>query len=226
MNFHVAMRSDLIFLATAPDKVNSLLAELRVANALSGKVLVSLIAGVTIAQMEEALFSGNHSQLPVQLSSPCCILRARPTIASCLAKSITAIAHPSDRSQSREALDLVDSFFLSVGSIYHFPEPLIDSAAVVYGEAPAFFALFCDAIIDGAVVGGLNRGLAEKMTVTALEGTSDLLSILEKPSSVREKLCASPGNTSEGIMALERARVRWKVSTAMWDCMLAGLSPN
>jgi pyrroline-5-carboxylate reductase len=226
MNVQVAMRSDLIFLATAPDKVNTILAELRAANALSGKVLVSLIAGVTIAQMEEALFSWNGSQLPVQLSSPCCILRARPTMASWLAKSITAISHPSDRSQSKEALDLVDSFFLSVGSIYHFPEPLIDSAAVLYGEAPAFFALFCDAIVDGAVVGGLNRGQAERMTVKALEGTSDMLSILEKPSSMREKLCASPGNTSECIMALERGGVRGKISTAMWDCMLAALSPN
>lgn len=225
-NVRLAMQSDLVILATPPDTVKTILTELRMADALSGKIIVSLAAGVTISQMKEALFSENGSQSLLQRPSACCIIRARPTTAACVAKSITSIALPDDPPQLKEAMNLVNSFFLSVGTINHFPESQIDGAAVVFGATPAFMALFCEAIIEGAVAGGLSRAPAERMTVRALAGMSDILSMPLKPYSVREKLCANPGNTTEGVMALEKAGVRGKISAAMWDCMSAALSPD
>lgn len=225
-NVQVAMRSDLIILACPPGTVKTVLSEKGMADALSQKILVSLAAGVTISQITDAMYHGQgtadyHGQ------DRCHIVRAMPNIAASLGASATGITFPTDPAPAKATIELVDSFFQAVGGVTHIPESQMDAASVVCGASPAFMALFCDAIIDGAVAGGLPRAQAEAMTAQALASTAALLAADgggKRPSEVRENVCANPGITIGGILNLEKGGVRGSISGAVRDAILAARS--
>lgn len=99
----------------------------------------------------------------------------------------------------------------------------MDAASVVCGSSPAFMALVCDAIIDGAVAGGLPRAQAESMTAQAAASTAVFLASSggrKRPSEMRETFCASAGVTTQGILELEMGGVRGSISGAVREAIL------
>lgn len=226
-NVQVAMRSDIIILACPPGAVKTVLSEKGMADALSQNILVSLAAGVTIAQIADALYHDPGNKTDHHDQNRCHIVRAMPNIAASLGTSATGIALPTNPALPKDTIRLVDSFFQAVGGITHIPESQMDAASVVCGASPAFMAMFCDAIIDGAVAGGLPRAQAEIMTAQALASTASLLAADgggKKPSEVRENICANPGITIGGILNLEKGGVRGSISGAVRDAILAARS--
>ncbi|KAK7715226.1 hypothetical protein SLS64_003924 [Diaporthe eres] len=84
-------------------------------------------------------------------------------------------------------------------------------------------AMFCDAITDGAVAGGLPREQAEAMTSQALASTAALLAAdggEKRPSEVRENVGANPGITIGGPLKLEEDGVRDSISEAVRDAIV------
>lgn len=231
-NVQVAMRSDLIILACPPGTVKIVLSEKGMADALSQKILVSLAAGVTISQITDTMYHGPGNKTDYNGQGRCHIVRAMPNIAASLGASATGITFPTDPAPAKTTIELVDSFFQAVGGITHIPESQMDAASVVCGASPAFMALFCDAIIDGAVAGGLPRAQAEAMTAQALASTAALMNGGgggkkrggKKPSELRENVCANPGITIGGILDLEKGGVRGSISGAVRDSILAARS--
>lgn len=225
-NYTVARRSDIVVLACPPGAVESVLKEDDMRAALSRKILISLAAGVTISQIDAALY-GDDSQATVEGRGRCWIVRAMPNIAAAVGASSTAIVLPTDPPLPQDKIEIVDSFFQCVGGITHIPESQMDAASVVCGASPAFMALFCDAIIDGAVAGGLPRVQAEAMTAQAMASTAALLAADgggEIPSEVRENVCANPGITIGGILELEKGGVRGSIAGAVRDSIRAARS--
>lgn len=226
-NVQVAQKSDFVVLASPPGAVEAILSEKGMAEALSQKVLVSLAAGLTMSQMETALYRPKGDSPNVSDQNRCWIVRAMPNIAASLAASATAITVSTDQAPPKDKIEIVESFFQCVGGITHIAESQMDAASVVCGASPAFMALFCDAVIDGAVAGGLPRSQAEAMTAQALASTAALLAADgggKRPSEVRENVCANPGITIGGILDLEKGGVRGSISGAVRDSILAARS--
>lgn len=226
-NVQVAMRAGIVILACPPGTVKTVLSDRGMADALSDKILVSLAAGVTIAQMKDALYQGPGNESDQNNQNRCHIVRAMPNIAASLGASATSITLSIDPAPPDNTIEVVDSFFQAVGGITHIPESQMDAASVVCGASPAFMALFSDAIIDGAVAGGLPRAQAEIMTAQALASTAALLAADgggKRPSEVRENVCANPGITIGGILNLEKGGVRGSISAAVRDSILAARS--
>lgn len=130
----VAVQSDLIILDMSPGTVRTTLRQEGIAIALAGKVLVSLAIGVTIAEMYDALYSGNDSPdlAPVEGSEQCFITRARPVFSTLVVDSPTStlLVPPSrDRAPrpSRAQVELVEGFFSKIGSTREVDETEIDS---------------------------------------------------------------------------------------------------
>ncbi|KAJ0120901.1 hypothetical protein J7T55_015639 [Diaporthe amygdali] len=214
-NVQIAQKSDFVILASPPGAVETILSEKGMAEALSQKVLVSLAAGVTMSQMETALYQPKSDSPNVSDQNRCWIVRAMPNIAASLAASATAITVSTDLAPPKDKIEIVESFFQCVGGITHITESQMDAA------------FFCDAIIDGAVAGGLPRGQAEAMTAQALASTAALLAADgggKRPSEVRENVCANPGITIGGILDLEKGGVRGSISGAVRDSILAARS--
>ncbi|KAH8672610.1 putative pyrroline-5-carboxylate reductase [Tricladium varicosporioides] len=216
-NVRVAAESNIIILSCPPDTIPTVLAEAGMHNALRGKVLISLAAGVTRSTIERIIDNGPPDE--GNAADKCWVMRAMPNIAATVGKSITGI-EVGDPPPPEGTIKLVDSIFEQIGSIIHLPASQMDACTALCGSTPAFIALFCDSLIDGAVASGVPRGMAQFMTIQTLLGTATLLQNGQRPSTLREDVCAQPGCTIEGIMTLEQGGIRGIVSKAMRDTIM------
>lgn len=221
-NVEVAKKSRVIILATQAATVLAILKDRGMSEALRGKLLISLAPGVTVSEMETAIYL-NDDPPDGQVSQTCCIFRATVNTAASSGASGTAVCVSRASPVDEATLRLAHSFFKCIGFATSVAESQMDAASVVCQASPALIALFCDAIIDGAVAGGLNRAQAEAMTANAL-GSYQALASEEgrsrKPSEVREKACASRGIPMWAIMELEKGGARGLISGAVRDTIL------
>lgn len=205
-NLSIARSSDLVILDCPPDQVEAVLGEAGIAAELEGKILVSLVPGVTISEVESALGGAASTG-----QKRCWVFRAAPNLAACRAASATAIAAPTDPKLPAGVTNTVRSFFHPIGSIYHIGEAKMIAASVAYGASPAFMALVCEGIVDVIVAAGLPREEAQVMTAQALAGTAAMMVAdrgRKSPSQVREEVCASSNIAMQGTLRLENGRVR------------------
>ena len=207
-NVDVAQKSTFIILACPPDIMRSILSEDGMQAALKGKLVISILAGVTTQDMEQALGIGQDYG-----DDRCWIVRTLPNLAVASNASATAI-EVSERPPPKAVTDLVDAFFEQLGGIVHVPASLMNASTVLCGSAPAYVALFLDGMIDGAVAAGVPREKADAMTAQMLMSTAAMLKT-QRASALRESICAMPGCTIQGNLTLEEGSVRGISAKAM-----------
>lgn len=203
--------ADVIVLACQPGELRSCLATTIVRSQLRDKVLVSLLAGVTIPDIESVLQSvGGKSYYPAVIA------RAMPNTASLVRESITVVETPEETSPFH--LLAIDWLFESIGRVEHISAANFDTCTAVCGSTPAFFAVILDALIDGAVALGLTRKDATLMTAQSMKGCASLVIAGEHPASVKENITTPGGSTIRGVLALEEGNVRAVVAGALIKC--------
>ena len=145
--------------------------------ALCGKLLVSILAGVTIQQIEAILdMDGATPPTPMSdgtsSSARYAIVRAMPNTASMVQASTTVI---TSSTSSPEVRRIVDWLFSSIGSVTYIPASVFDVCTALCGSTPAFFALFLESLVDGAVSLGLKRSDARAMAAEIMKGTAQMI---------------------------------------------------
>ena len=216
--------ADFVLLGCQPGDLATCVGVPTTAAALRGKVLVSILAGVTAPQIEAVLrqaedeaedaANGDRSG-----SAPCEIVRAMPNTASFVRASTTVVT--AGPGASAAALCFVDWLFGAVGSVQHIPQTAFDTCTALCGSTPAFFALFLEALVDGAVNLGLRRAEAQDMAAQTMKGTAALILNGEHPAVLREKVTTPGGSTSKGLFRLEEGRLRAVVAGALMHCKRA-----
>ncbi|EMR85786.1 putative pyrroline-5-carboxylate reductase protein [Botrytis cinerea BcDW1] len=203
--------ADVIVLACQPGDLRSCLATTIIRSQLQDKVLVSLLAGVTIPDIESVLQSvGGKSYYPATIA------RAMPNTASFVRESITVIETPEATSASH--LLAINWLFESIGKIKHISAANFDTCTALGASTPAFFAIILDALIDGAVTLGLTRKDATLMAAQSMKGCAALVLAGEHPASVKENITTPGGSTIMGVLALEQGNVRAVVAGALIKC--------
>jgi len=204
-NVQAAAESNVIILACPPDIASKVLGEPGIADALQRKILISVLAGVDRKSLEVAIYGNETSSYSA--AERCWVFRALPNLAISMGASATAI-EVSDPKPPTEKVQLVDAIFGEIGGIVHVPASLMNASTVLCGSTPAFIALFMDGLIDGAVAAGVPRTKADEMMAQVLASTAALLKDGQRPSTLRESVCAMPGCTIQGNIALEEGCVR------------------
>lgn len=206
-NVAAVQDSEIVILASPPGIMGTVLSEEGMKDALKGKILISVLAGVTRMEMETALY-GNATTTE-NSDERCWVFRALPNLAVATNASATAV-EKSEPYPPKQVSDLVDAVFGALGGITYVPAKIMDAATVMCGSTPAFFALFVDALVDGAVAAGVPRFMAQSMAAQALGSTAALLNEGEgkSPSVLREEVCAMPGCTILGSLVLDQGGVR------------------
>ncbi|APA12396.1 hypothetical protein sscle_09g071660 [Sclerotinia sclerotiorum 1980 UF-70] len=203
--------ADVIVLACQPGDIRSCLATTIIRSQLQDKVLVSLLAGVTIPDIESVLQSvGGKSYYPATIA------RAMPNTASFVRESITVIEAPE--ATSARHLVAIDWLFESIGKVKHISASNFDTCTALGASTPAFFAVILDALIDGAVTLGLTRKDATFMAAQSMKGCAALVLAGEHPASVKENITTPGGSTIRGVLALEQGNVRAVVAGALIKC--------
>ena len=190
--------------------VSDILAEPGLKDALSGKLLISICAGVPVSQIEDIL-----SPLPCKPDyTPCRIVRVMPNTAAIVRESMTVIA-TSTPPLPDNLNELVSWIFTRIGRIVHLPPSTMDVSTALCGSGPAFLALMLESLADGAVAMGLPRAEAQLMAAQTMRGTAGMVLGGDHPALIREKVSTPGGCTIGGLLVLEEGRVRGTVARSV-----------
>jgi pyrroline-5-carboxylate reductase len=212
-NLRGVKEADVVLLGCKPAHLNDILQASGMREALKGKLLMSILAGVPISQIEEILY-GTVSNNDTDPESRCRIVRVLPNTASLVRESMTVIGTSTPPLPGSQAA-LLTWIFTRIGRVVHLPPSVFDASTALCGSGPAFFALILEAITDGAVAMGLPRADAQYMAAQTMRGTSALVLNGEHPALVREKVGTPGGCTMGGLMVLEEGNARGTMARAV-----------
>lgn len=193
---HIAATCDYVFLGVKPNLIAGVLAQLAptLTQRADKPVLVSMAAGVTIADLEQA-------------APGCPVLRIMPNTACAVGAGLTlydANALVTEPQLSR----FLDAMRAS-GRLEQLSEGLIDAGSAVAGCGGAFACLFMEALADGAVTCGLPRDKANTFAAQMLLGAAQLALDSGKPfGKMKDEICSPGGTTIAGVRALEEGGFR------------------
>ncbi|KKY20102.1 putative pyrroline-5-carboxylate reductase [Phaeomoniella chlamydospora] len=225
-NLEAIQSSSIILLGCKPYMASEILSTPGTREALSGKLLISILAGVSVSDLETILYSSpSTSTSQISSESRCRIVRAMPNTAAVHRESMTVISTPPPTLPLSDShLSLLNWIFNSIGQITHLPSNLMDVCTALCGSGPAFCALVLESLADGAVAMGLPRKEANLMAAQTMKGAASLVLNGEHPAIVREKVSTPGGCTIGGLLVLEEGGVRGQVSRAVREAtVVAGL---
>lgn len=218
-NLQGVRAADVVVLAVPPSAAADVLSVPGMREAMEGKLLVSILAGITVDQIEGMLYGGTLMD-PSDNLNRCKIVRVMPNTACAIQQSMTLIMQPSPPLPP-VMNQLVIWIFSRVGEIAHVTPTLMDAGTALCGSSPAFFALMLEAIVDGAVTMGIQRPDALKMAAYAMRGTAGLVLTGEHPAVVREKVTTPGGSTIRGCLVMEEGRLRATLANALIQATVA-----
>jgi pyrroline-5-carboxylate reductase len=205
-NLKAVQQADIIILGCKPYMVKDLLAVPGMRDALKGKLLISVLAGVEVEQITQAINEGEHGEHAPEPDT-CTVVRAMPNTAAMVGESMTTIGI-SNPPLPQEWDNLISWIFTRIGKIVRLPLSQMDVCTALAGSGPAFAALVLEGLADGAVAMGLPRAEAQLMACQVLRGTVSMAEKGEHPSIIKDKISSPGGCTIGGLLVLEEAAVR------------------
>ncbi len=200
-NTDVVTESDAVILAVKPQLFRGVIAGMG-SGSLNGKLLISIMAGVTAAAIEEAC-DGPVRVIRVMPNTPALVLHG----ASALSRGTHAI--DEDLSFARGIFDLV-------GTSCVVDEKLMDAVTGLSGSGPAYVFTFIEALSDAGVKNGLPRDVAARLAAQTVLGAAKLvMESGEHPAILREKVTSPGGTTIAGLASLEQSGFRGAVIGAV-----------
>jgi pyrroline-5-carboxylate reductase len=188
-NRDLGERAELIVLAHKPAQLELVAGEIG-----SASVVLSLLGGVTVAELEAA-YPGAR------------VVRAMPNTAVEVRRGVTCVCGT--------AVAEVEQLLGRVGSVVRLAERLMDAATAVSGVAPAYVALIAEAWVDAAVGQGIPAAQAAELVADSLAGSAALLLAHHMDTLEVRRAVTSPGGmTARGLRALEQAGLRSAFSDA------------
>lgn len=202
-NQTVAREADYIFLGVKPQILQTMYEGIRdvLKERKDRYVIVSMIAGKDIALLEE-MFDG----------AP--VIRFMPNMPVTVGSGLSFYAFSDKVSEEEKA------FFLELmkqsGALHESDEHYMMALGGVSGCAPAFAAMFLEALADGAVTCGVSRKDAYVYAAEMLKGTAELyLMNRDHPGAIKDSVCSPAGLTIEGVRVLEQRAFRSAVIDAL-----------
>lgn len=190
--------TDIIILAVKPQNVREALASLRPNR---GKLVISIIAGITLAQL--AVFLGD---VP--------LVRVVPNTPSLVGEGIAALS--ANGLVSPQDLEKALEIFGAVGKTLVLPEEQLDAVTGLSGSGPAYVYMIIEAMADAGVRQGLARPAAMQLAAQTVLGAARMvLATGEHPGVLKDKVTSPAGTTIAGLTVLEDRGIRGAIIRAV-----------
>ncbi|KAL9120195.1 MAG: hypothetical protein Q9187_003249 [Circinaria calcarea] len=237
-----AQESDVVILGCKPSAFSAILQDSAVRQGLLGvskrsgkrKVLVSILGGVSIAQLESCLYASPNptpqdatEETPSDEQDPrsrCIIIRAIPNIAARIQESVTILSSPPASSTLSSTMDdsamVVNALFSHLGLVKHLPESQFARASALAASSLAFYARVIAAAADGAMADGEGLAWDDALWIAAYaaRGTSALVLAGEEPEAVVRAVATKGGSTMAGLEVMAQRGVEEAVREAIKEC--------
>lgn len=190
---------ELVFLAVKPQSLESAIGGLSFD---AQPLVVSVVAGFQLYHLQRMV--GMERVIRVMPNTPCLIGKGASGFV------VGAGVTPEDKS-------LVKCFLESVGLAVEVDERQLDAVTGLSGSGPAYVFTFIESLIDGAVLTGLPRATARKLTLQTVIGSAEMmLQTGDHPGVLRDRVTSPGGTTIEGLKSLEENSFRDAVMSAVF----------
>ncbi|WP_174868146.1 pyrroline-5-carboxylate reductase [Pectobacterium polaris] len=203
-NVSCAQEADVIVLAVKPQMMATVCEPLREQVNFSGKLVLSIAAGINIARFQALL------------GEPLNIVRIMPNTPSLVGKGMSGMYAPTSVNQADK--DFTAQLMQSVGKIcWVDSESGINGVIAAAGSAPAYFFLFMEAMQQEAIRQGFSQETARLLVQQAASGAAALVEANpDTPlSTLRENVTSKGGTTAEALRVFNEQQLTQTVAEAM-----------
>ena len=151
----------------------------------SSALVVSIMAGITIASLERACGGS--------------VVRAMPNTPAAIGRGITVAVAAKNVSAAQRAV--ADALLRAIGSVeWVDDESLMDAVTAVSGSGPAYIFLLAEELARAGVEAGLPAELATRLARETVAGSGELLHRSELASATLRQNVTSPGGTTAAAL--------------------------
>ena len=184
----VVKAASIVFLAVRPQDMDSVASVVKPI-LTEKKLLVSIVAGKTIAKLRKAF--GTKVR----------IVRVMPNLALRVKEGMCAIC--GAKNATANDMKNVAWFLDSAGEVIELKEKDFDAVTALSGSGPAYFAYMEQAMIEGGVKLGLKPWVARKLAEQTMLGTVCYLkSVSADLDAFIDGVCTKGGTTAAGMVKL------------------------
>lgn len=180
---------DIIVLAFKPQHLETISDE--EASSASGKLVVSVLAGRTLASMRNVFPDAAN------------LVRVMPNTPSQIGKGVSTYCF--QQSPNEEQKSTVSALLASLGTAYEVEESQLHVATVINGCGPAFYFRIAQLLGDAAEARGLDKDLAIKLAAETGIGSLELLLASKRdPEDLIKEVVSPNGVTHALLTSLDR----------------------
>lgn len=210
-----ANKADIVMLGVPPGELESISKTPGLAQAVQGKLIVSLLAGVSCAQVAATLSEQPESGKQEDFEPS--VARVIPTIAAQVRDSVTLVAESKALRQDQQ--QLCTTLFQRIGATQLIPEDLMNEATATGAVCHAIAICAVDAAVDASVAKGLPRAAALSLAANSLRSAAGLLGGEMTPEELKAAMSVPGGITINSVLKLDRANMRFAVADAVGEAI-------
>lgn len=179
----------------------AVLSEEGVRKALSGKLVISMLAGPSCPTLTRLI-----NPDPDAADQPH-LMKAIPNMGAQFGQSMTIIETPAS-TIPESMVAATEWIFKHVGAVKYLGSEQIGLATVLVGATMATLTLPIEGLLDGCVAEGFKRADAMELVLQGIRGLSAVLESGQHPAVVRESISSPRGCTIQTLLSLEKAGTR------------------
>lgn len=208
-NVEEAKKADIIVLAIKPQMMSEVLKELaQNISSFNNKLIISIMAGVTIQRMQELLPNANR------------IVRVMPNTPALLGLGLAGLY--SSAECSNDDIELADYLLKTCGkTVWVKEENDIDSITALSGSAPAYFFLFMECMVNKAKELGFSEEDAKLIIEQVALGSAQMVSQNKDKTiaELRQAVTSKGGTTFAALQVFEQDGLEQITHKAMDACI-------
>ncbi|VUC27708.1 unnamed protein product [Clonostachys rosea] len=209
-NMEALREADIVILGVKPYLAKGILTKPGVGPSLAGKLVISLMAGVPVDEVQGLILSAAKESAHTDTY----VVKVIPTIAARYRQSMTLIERSSPPLPQHHE-DLVTSLFNLIGSVKVLEPDLMDVGSVLVTSCLATLTVPLDGLLDGSVIEGLPRRDAMELMSQGIAGLGVLLKHGGHPAMLRESISSPRGVTIQTLLSVERENTRVTFTDAL-----------
>jgi pyrroline-5-carboxylate reductase len=200
-NLDAAKIASVALLCLKPQHMQDALDNDAMREALAGKLVISIAAGVRLEQLQKWLPGA-------------ALIRAMPNTPAVIGEGMTVLSRGKGVSDAQ--LATASEIFNAIGRTTEIDEGYMNVVTALNGSGPAFAFLVLESLADGAVMMGLRRDVAFTIAAQMLQGSARM--VLETnmhPAALKDQVTTPAGCTIAGLLTLEDGRIRSVLARAV-----------